>query len=88
MSNNIMATITEYLAKKNRIAKEEKELETLKNDILDYMGNNDELIIGQYKATNKTCTRHGIDEKKLKELFPDVAVAVAKETEYKRFTVV
>lgn len=87
MATNIMATLTAFLAVKNRIEQEEKQLAELKETILEYMGDNEELIIGQYKATNKTCVRKGIDEKMLKELFPAVASAVAKETEYKRFIV-
>ena len=87
MRKNIMATITEYLAEKNRITIAEKHLEELKTDILDYMGENEELIIGQYKATNKTCTRKGVDGKLLKELYPEIANEVATETTYKKFTV-
>ena len=87
MATNIMATLTAFLAVKNRIEQEEKQLAELKETILEYMGDKEELIIGQYKATYKTCVRKGIDEKKLKELFPAVASSVEKETEYKRFTV-
>ena len=84
---NILAKLTTYKAKKNMIDQLEKELESLKNEIVEYMNGQEEITVGQYKATNKDCTRNGIDEKQLKEKYPVIAEEMKKTTVYKRFSV-
>ena len=83
--SNILVTMTKYATLKNKLEQEEKELEILKNEIVKFMDGKDELIVGQYKATNKECTRNGIDEKQLKEKYPSIAEELKKVTTYRRF---
>ena len=83
---NIMAKVTTYLAKKNAIEEQEKELELLKQELIEYMGSDTEKIIGQYKLTYKDCKRTDVDRKKLKEEFSEAYKACETVTTYKRFT--
>lgn len=83
---NIMAKVTEYLAKKNKLEQEEKELELLKSELIEYMGSETEKVIGQYKLTYKDCKRTDIDRKKLKEEFKEAYDSCETITTYKRFT--
>ena len=47
----------------------------------------DKLICGQYVATITECTKKSLDEKMIRELFPEVAQKAEKVTTYNRFTV-
>ena len=84
---NILATITAYKAIQNDIDNKEKELAELKEKILAYMGEKTEIVVGQYKATNKDISKHDIDRKALQENFPEIAKQFEKIITYKRFIV-
>lgn len=77
--------ITMFLKKKNEIEQLTKELETLKADIITDMNGKEEITCGQYKVTNKDCTRTDIDKKALKEKYPAIAKELETTTTYKRF---
>ena len=45
------------------------------------------LTCGQYVATITECEKRSLDEKKIRELYPEVASATEKITTYERFVV-
>ena len=62
--------------------------EDIKAGILALMGDNDTMIMGSCKATNKTVTSCRFDSKSFKEVHPELFGEYNRETTYKRFTVV
>ena len=84
---NTIIKITMFKKLLNEREEMEKKLEELKSSMIEDMHGEEVVQFGQYKAQNKTITRKGIDNKKLKELFPEAAEACKTETQYKRFTV-
>ena len=64
-----------------------EELEILKGNIIEYMGTEKKLTVGQYVATVTECTKNTLDEKAIRAELPDVANKYNRVTEYTRFTV-
>ena len=86
---NLLATLTEYKALKARMEAMEAQLKEKRAEITDYMtekGTN-KLTCGQYVATITECTKTTLDEKKIRELYPEIAKETEKVTKYERFTV-
>jgi len=84
---NILITLTEYKAKKAKLDELKNEIESLKNDIVEYMGDEKKITVGQYVATITECTKNSLDEKAIRADLPDVAEKYNRVTEYTRFTV-
>jgi predicted phage-related endonuclease len=84
---NILITLTEYKAKKAKLDALKEEIENLKNDIVEYMGNEKKITVGQYVATITECTKNTLDEKAIRAELPDIANKYNRVTEYTRFTV-
>ena len=84
---NILITLTEYKAKKAKLDSLKEEIESLKNDIVEYMGSEKRITVGQYVATITECTKNTLDEKAIRAELPDVANKYNRVTEYTRFTV-
>lgn len=84
---NILITLTEYKAKKAKLDALKEEIEALKNDIVEYMGDEKKITVGQYVATITECTKNSLDEKAIREELPEVANKYNRVTEYTRFTV-
>lgn len=86
---NVLATITEYKALKAQIEQLTRKADGIKTDIIGYMKEKetDILTCGQYTAKLTTCTKTGIDTKRLKAEKPDIASEYETITEYERFTV-
>ena len=84
---NILITLTEYKTKKAKLEELKAEIESLKNDIVEYMGDEKKLVVGQYTATITDCTKNTLDEKAIRAELPDVAEKYNRVTEYTRFTV-
>lgn len=86
---NLLATLTQYKALKAQIDALEATLKEKRAEITEYMEKKgtDKLTCGQYIATITSCTKTSLDEKKIREEFPEVAAACTKTTTYDRFTV-
>ena len=86
---NVLATLTEYKAIKAQIDALEAKLKEKRTEITDYMEEKgtDKLTCGQYIATITECTKKSLDEKLIREKFPEVAREAEKITTYERFTV-
>lgn len=64
------------------------EAEAIKDAIKAYMGDSEELRVGEYKVTWKTVTSTRLDSKALQAALPEVAERFTKTTTYRRFCVV
>ena len=86
---NLLITLTEYKSMKAKYKAMEEELKAMENDIKQYMKEQEtnKLTCGQYVATITECTRKTLDEKAIRELFPDIAKEHEKITTYERFLV-
>lgn len=86
---NLLATLTQYKAIKAQIEALEAQLREKRTEITDYMAekNTSKLTCGQYIATITECTKRTLDEKMIREFYPEVAEATEKVTTYERFTV-
>lgn len=61
--------------------------ESIKNDILDIMGNDEMHVEGAAKVTNKTVVSSRFDSSRFKKEYPDLFTEYSRETSYKRFCV-
>lgn len=86
---NVLATLTQYKALQAQIDSLEAKLKETRNEITEYMQEKgtDKLVCGQYIATVTTCTKKSLNEKLIREQFPEVAEKAEKVTTYERFTV-
>ena len=86
---NLLATLTQYKAIKAQIEALEAQLKEKRTEITDYMAEKGttKLTCGQYVATITECTKTTLDEKRIREEYPEVAEATEKVTTYERFTV-
>lgn len=86
---NLLATLTQYKATKAQIEALEAKLKEQRTEIEAYMAEKetDKLICGQYVATITECTKKSLDEKMIREQFPEIAQKAEKITTYNRFTV-
>lgn len=62
--------------------------ESIKNDILDIIGNDEIHIEGSAKVTNKTVVSSRFDSTGFKKVYPELFTEYSRKTSYKRFTVV
>lgn len=86
---NVLATLTEYKALKAQLDAIEAKIKEKREEITQYMSEKgtDKLTCGQYIATITECTKKSLDEKLIREKFPEVAREAEKVTTYERFTV-
>ena len=86
---NVLATLTQYKALKAQMDSLEAQLKEKRDEIETYMASKgtDKLVCGQYIATITQCTKKSLDEKLIREQFPEVAQKAEKVTSYNRFTV-
>ena len=61
--------------------------ESIKNNILDIMGNDEMHVEGAAKVTNKTVVSSRFDSTGFKKVYPDLFSEYSRETSYKRFCV-
>lgn len=61
--------------------------ESIKNDILDIMGNDQTHVEGAAKAINKTVVSSRFDTTGFKKAYPELFTEYSRETSYKRFCV-
>lgn len=86
---NILATLTSYKAKKAELKKAEKELDSIKAEILSYMEEKGvrELDCKSIKAVLTECQKTGFDKKTFETENPDLAGKYDYITVYDRFDV-
>lgn len=86
---NLLATLTQYKALKAQIEALEAQLKEKRVEITDYMTEKGttKLTCGQYIATITECEKRTLDEKRIRELYPEIAKETEKVTTYERFTV-
>ena len=87
---NIIPTLTHYKALKAQLDSIKEELDSIKSDVIDYMIANDckgKMVVGQYTVTVTECTKTSLDEKAIRERFPDIAKDFERKTVYDRFIV-
>ena len=77
----------EYRENKRMIEELTAMNESIKNDILDIMGNDEMHVEGAVKATNKTVVSTRFDSTGFKKEYPDLFAEYSRETSYKRFCV-
>lgn len=92
---NVLATLTAYKSKKAELDAMKKELDAMKEQIVDYVlskVDRDEkgkatYVCKPFTVTVTECKRIGLDEKTIRELFPDIAKEHETVTVYDRVTV-
>lgn len=63
------------------------QMDEIKENIKNAMGNNEQIVAGAYKITNKTVISHRLDTNALKREHPEIASQYTKETMATRFTI-
>lgn len=86
-SNELIKKIKELREMMKLISEAEAEAEALKDELKAYMGDAEEIFIGEYKLTYKPVTSSRIDTAALKKTLPDVATAFTKTTTTRRFCI-
>lgn len=61
--------------------------ESIKNNILAIMGDNEIYVEGAAKVTNKTVVSSRFDSTGFKKVYPELFTEYSRETSYKRFCV-
>lgn len=77
----------EYRENKRLIEELKAMNESIKNDILDIMGNDQTHVEGAAKVTNKTVVSSRFDTTEFKKAYPDLFNEYSWEISYKRFSV-
>lgn len=77
----------EYRENKRMIEELTAMNDSLKSDIIALMGDNETMIEGAAKATNKTVTSTRFDSTGFKKQYPELFTEYSTATTYKRFTV-
>lgn len=88
MKGDFERLCNEYRENKRMIEELEAMNEITKGEILEIMGDNEIMIEGAAKATNKAVTSTRLDSKAFKKALPDIFDKYSIETSYKRFTVI
>ncbi len=86
-TNEITAKIKEVKSLQALIEEAEAEMEALKDQIKEAMGDNEEIRAGDYKVTYKTVKSSRFDSKSLKTALPEIAARYTVATEYRRFVI-
>ena len=85
--SNFEKLCKDYKENKILISQLEEENEKIKNEILFLMGENDTIISGPYKVTNRLICQNKFNQKEFKEAFPDLFQRYYKPASYLRFTI-
>ena len=89
---NVLAFLTEYKSKRAELDELKKLVDGMKDELTEYVLSRDEKGKATYTCkpfvvTITECTRTGLDEKTIRELFPDIAKEYETVTTYDRVTV-
>ena len=87
---NVLATLTAYKDKKAEIEMLQRELDSMKAELIDYIMEKTETDkdgknvyrCGQYVATVTQKTRKTVSQKELETAYPEIAATMTKVTEY------
>lgn len=63
------------------------QMDEIKENIKNVMGENEQIVAGAYKITNKTVISRRLDTNALKREHPEIASQYTKETTATRFTI-
>ena len=85
--NEMEAKIRELRQLQALIAEAEAEAEAIKDEIKAQMGEQEILLVGEYKVTWKAVTSTRLDTSALKKALPEVAERFTRETTTRRFNV-
>lgn len=85
--NEMEAKIRELRQLQALIAEAEAEAEAIKDEIKSAMGEQEILLVGEYKVTWKAVTSTRLDTTALKKALPEVAERFTRETTTRRFNV-
>lgn len=93
--DNVLMYLTQYKARKAQLDTLKAEVESMKAEITSYVlskVNRDDsgkarYVCGQYVVTVAECSRTSLDEKAIRELFPDIAKEHENITTFDRLTV-
>lgn len=85
--NEMEAKIHELRQLQALIAEAEAEAEAIRDEIKAAMGEQETLLVGEYKVTWKAVTSTRLDTTALKKALPEVAERFARETTTRRFNV-
>lgn len=85
--NEIESKVRDLRQLQALIEEAQQEAEAIKDAIKAYMGDSEELRVGEYKITWKVVKSTRIDASALKKAMPDVAEAFTRETTVRRFCV-
>ena len=88
MSENDIIRKVKLLREMQRMAEDaQAEAEALKDEIMAYMGDSEELRAGEYKITWKAVESSRVDVKALEKAMPEVVQAFTRKTKSRRFCV-
>lgn len=85
--NELEAKIRELRQLQALIAEAEAEAEAIRDEIKAQMGEQEILLVGEYKVTWKAVTSTRLDTTALKKALPEVAERFTRETTTRRFNV-
>lgn len=85
--NEMEAKIRELRQLQALIAEAEAEAEAIRDEIKAQMGEQEILLVGEYKVSWKTVTSSRLDTAALKKALPEVAERFTRETTARRFNV-
>lgn len=85
--NEMEAKIRELRQLQALIAEAESEAEAIRDEIKAQMGEQEILLVGEYKVTWKAVTSTRLDTAALKKALPEVAERFTRETTTRRFNV-
>lgn len=85
--NEMESKIRELRQLQALVDEAEAEIEAIKDSIKAYMGDSEELRVGEYKVTWKAVVTSRLDSKALKAMLPDVVEQFTKTSTSRRFVV-
>lgn len=88
MTINAMETTVRELRELTRMREElDAEITALQDSIKAAMGQQEQVLVGEYKIMWKPVTSHRVDTASLKKLMPDVVAQFTKTTTTRRFQI-
>ena len=87
LASKLEKLCNEYRENKRCIEELETMNDSIKNDIIALMGNNDTMIEGAVKVTNRTINSTRFNSKEFYKAYPDLFKEYSAPVSYKRFTV-
>ena len=83
----LQETVREFKEYQRMKEELEAQMDALKLDIIAGMGEEEEMVIGEYKVRYKPVTSSRMDTTAIKNELPDIAARFTKKTESRRFSI-